>query len=103
MRFVIVFATVSLALLALAGAPVLAQDGQALYAAECAKCHGDTGQADTVVGKAMKTPPLAGTSLSGEQLGAVVGEDPKHASLKGRLSDTDLAAIAGFLPTLGGE
>ena len=37
-----------------------AADGAAVYKTNCAKCHGDTGHADTAVGKVMKVPALAG-------------------------------------------
>ena len=31
-----------------------AADGAAIFKEQCAKCHGDTGQSDTTIGKAIK-------------------------------------------------
>ena len=76
-------------------------DGKALYAAECAKCHGATGNADTAVGKAMKAASLHDPKLAGADGAAtIVGHvrsDPKHATISKKLSDADLKAIAAFV------
>ena len=84
---------------ALLGSSVaLADDGAALYAKNCAKCHGADGKADTPAGKAMKAPALAGTSLTAEQVVAKLRASAKHKSVVGKLSDADLTAIASNLP-----
>ena len=48
------------ALLLIASSAGSAADGAAIFKAQCAKCHGDTGNSDTSVGKAMKVPAMAG-------------------------------------------
>jgi mono/diheme cytochrome c family protein len=75
-------------------------DGKALYEANCAKCHGAEGAADTAVAKAMKVPPLRGiaTDPAGH-----VRESAKHKTVSDALSDADLAAIAQFVKSLGGS
>jgi mono/diheme cytochrome c family protein len=77
-------------------------DGGSVYSAQCAKCHGADGQSDTPVGKAMKAKVLAGKTWSQEKLTSVIRENTKHKSISGKVSDDDLAALATFLPTLGG-
>jgi mono/diheme cytochrome c family protein len=69
-----------------------AADGAAIYAKECARCHGADGTGDTPVGKAMKVTPLAGNSQ--EEVVAFVRSSSKHKAPSGKLSDDDLAAVA---------
>lgn len=79
-------------------------DGKALYAAECAKCHGATGAADTPVGKAMKAASLHTPKLAAaDGPAAVVNHvrtDSKHAAVSKKLADADLQAIATFVQGL---
>src|SRR5262245_28731916 len=39
-----------------------AEDGAAVFKAQCAKCHGESGQSDTPASKALKVPMLKGDS-----------------------------------------
>jgi cytochrome c len=96
--------TVAITLLLAAGSGVaLAADGAAVYKAQCAKCHGETGQADSPAAKAMKVPAIAGDAkiagLSDADLVAKIKENKKHVTLKS-LSDADLAAAAAYAKQL---
>jgi mono/diheme cytochrome c family protein len=78
--------------------PAFAADGAATYKAKCAACHGPEGQGK--VG-----PKLAGTSLSADDITAVLtkGNEAKKAPHKkpvSGLSDDDAKAVADFVKTL---
>ena len=79
-----------------------AADGAAVYKANCAKCHGATGQADSAAAKAMKVPALAGNAkiaaMSDADLAKAIAENKKHAALK--VSGDDLAAVAAYVKGL---
>jgi mono/diheme cytochrome c family protein len=75
-----------------------ADAGSDLYAANCAKCHGAPGPADTPVGKAMKVAPLVDPQWAAEDsadaLVAAFRANPKHKAMASKVSDDDLRAIA---------
>ena len=93
-----VASSVCLALLLFASGSALAADGAALYAKNCASCHGADGKADGAAAKAMNVPPVAGKSMSPDALVKYVQENAKHKAVAGKLSAEELAAIAGALP-----
>jgi len=80
-----------------------AEDGAALYQAQCAKCHGADGNADTPVAKAMKVPALVGKRHSVDPVIASLRMNPKHAGVSPKVSNEQLAELATFLGTLGGN
>jgi mono/diheme cytochrome c family protein len=88
----------ALAALAAGAMPVLAADGAAVFKAQCAKCHGETGQADTAAAKTLKVPPLAGDAkvagMSDADVVAAVKANAKHAPVLKTLSEADLGAAA---------
>ena len=90
--------SLGLGLLLLGSGSAMAADGAALYAANCASCHGADGQADSAVAKAMNVPPVAGSSLSPEEVVQKVQASDKHKAQADKLSAEELNAIAGALP-----
>jgi mono/diheme cytochrome c family protein len=96
-----------MALLFTATADAARADGKALFEANCAKCHGQTGLADTKTGKASKTPKMKGNAdLQGDDVGEIVrgsvrdAEKKKHREVAKKVSDEDLAAIATYVKLL---
>jgi mono/diheme cytochrome c family protein len=87
----------SISLVLFAGNAIAAPDGAKLYKEKCAGCHGADGKADTATAKAMKVPPLAGKGLKADDVVSKVRTNEKHKALS-KLSDEELAAIAGALP-----
>jgi len=86
------------ALAAILASPGFAADGGALFKAKCAGCHGAEGQGK--VG-----PALKGTSLSADQIAAVLtkGDDAKKAPHKkaiSGLSADDAKAVADYVKSL---
>jgi mono/diheme cytochrome c family protein len=93
--------------LVLVAAPaVSAADGAAIYKEQCAKCHGDTGKADTTIGKAMKVPPIAGDAnvqkMSASDVVARIKGNAKHPPTIKSLSDADVDAVAAYVKQLAG-
>jgi mono/diheme cytochrome c family protein len=95
------------ALLLITGSAAAAADGAALYKAQCAKCHGDTGHADTTIGKAMKVPPLVGDAniqkMSASDVAARIKGNAKHPPTVKSLSDDDMNALAAYVKELAGK
>jgi mono/diheme cytochrome c family protein len=81
-----------------APAQVLAADGAALYASDCASCHGADGKADTPMATAMKVPAVAGHDA--DSVAPYVKSSDKHKVPAGKLSDEELAAIGTYLAGL---
>jgi cytochrome c len=80
-------------------------DGAAVWKAQCAKCHGEAGAADTPAGKALKAPPLAGndkvSGMTAADLVAAIKASKTHAGLK--LADADLETAAGYAKELAAK
>lgn len=78
--------------------PSFAQDGGAVFKAKCAACHGAEGQ-----GK--MGPALKGTSLSEDQIVAVLtkgdeAKKPPHKKPVNGLSADDAKAVAAYVKSL---
>jgi len=95
------------ALLLITGSVARAADGAAIYTAQCAKCHGDTGKADTTIGKAMKVPALAGDpnvqKMTDADVAARIKGNAKHPPTIKSLSDDDVNAVAAYVKQLAGK
>ncbi len=78
-----------------APAQALAADGAALFAKNCASCHGPDAKAATPAAAAMKVPAIAGHDADG--VGSFVKSSAKHEAPAGKLSDGELQAIGAFL------
>jgi mono/diheme cytochrome c family protein len=96
------FAMVAAVALVVGNGAAFAADGAAVYKGQCAKCHGDTGKADTSTAKAMKVKPIAGDAkvagMSDADLIAQIKGNKKHAGLK--LNEADLVAVATYVKQL---
>ena len=71
-----------------------AEDGAALYKANCAMCH----KADASGNPAMKAPALKGKTA--EDVKTAIATSPKHANAKSKLTAEQLQAIGDYLKTL---
>jgi mono/diheme cytochrome c family protein len=71
-----------------------AEDGSALYKSNCAACHG----ADAAGKPAMKAPALKGKS--GDDVTKTIDSNPKHASLKKKLTAEQVKAISDYVANL---
>jgi mono/diheme cytochrome c family protein len=86
------------ALVLSAPAQALAADGAALYASDCASCHGADGKADTPMAAALKVPAIAGHDA--DSVAPHVKSSDNHKVAAGKLSDEELAAIGAYLAGL---
>jgi len=77
-------------------------EGEALYKARCAMCHGADGKGDTKAGKMVETPDLLaerpwkhGESL--EEVAKIIRDGAgKMPGAKGRLSEDQITAVARY-------
>jgi mono/diheme cytochrome c family protein len=78
--------------------------GDAVYQAECAKCHGADGSGDTPVGKAMKVSSLLDARFASPDAVAMIVKhiqtNGKHAAVKGKLSAEEIEAVAHAVQAL---
>ena len=99
-------AIVIAALAVIAPSLVRAADGAGVYKAQCAKCHGEAGKADTPIAKALKVPLLAGdakiAAAAPAEVVKMVKENPKHVSFITKLSAEDVDAAVAHVKELAG-
>jgi mono/diheme cytochrome c family protein len=73
-------------------------DPATVFKQHCAKCHGETGTADTPAGKLLKAPPLAGNAkVAGTALPDLlkaIRENEKHKAPLKKLSEAEITAGA---------
>ncbi|MEI6604743.1 MAG: cytochrome c [Verrucomicrobiota bacterium] len=84
-----------------------AEEGSAIFAKECAKCHGADGKGDTAMGKKLKIKDLTVevAKLDAAKIEATVKDGVKDGDkvrMKGfkDLSDADVKAVAKYVATL---
>lgn len=70
-----------------------AEDGAALFKANCAMCHG----ADAAGKPAMKAPAIKGKTAADVTKAMA---NPKHASVQKKVNDAQIKAIGDYLATL---
>ena len=84
-----------------------AEDGATVFKAQCAKCHGETGEADTPAGKTLKVPKLKGDAkvagMSVEDLVKAIKDNSKHKSFVTKMTDEQVSAAAGHAKQLAGK
>ena len=95
----------AMALAALTGAPATwADDGAALYAKQCAACHGPKGAADTKPAQALGIKPFAGnadvTGKSVADLKAALEANDKHKAALKALSGDQLELVLEHVKAL---
>ena len=83
-----------------------AEDGAAVFKAQCAKCHGETGEADTPAGKTLKVPKIKGDAkvagMSVDDIVKAVKANEKHKSFITKLTDEQINAAAGAAKQIAG-
>ncbi len=103
--FVLPVATAVLAIHTIAG-PLRGESGEALFRAQCARCHGDSGTACTALGRALKAAPLENDSrlarMTTAELMRVIQSDAKHRGVL-HLGNDDLREVAKFVKHLAGR
>jgi mono/diheme cytochrome c family protein len=91
----------------------LAQDGKAIYAKDCAKCHGDAGAGDGAMGQKLKDKPSDWTKGGGglkdlddakiaesiKKGGAAVGKSRAMPAYP-KLSDAEVQSVVAYVKTL---
>jgi mono/diheme cytochrome c family protein len=89
------------ALIVLGGSGSIAradEDPAAVYKDHCAKCHGDTGKADTPAGKMLKAPALAGDAkvagMAVPDLVKAIQANEKHKAPLKKLTEAQVTAGA---------
>jgi mono/diheme cytochrome c family protein len=97
-------------LLAASAVSVRAADAKALWAANCAQCHGPTGHADTKMGKTLNAKDLTDPKVQAEFTDAKATQSIKDGvkqngkttmkAFGGKLTDDDIKALVAYVRTL---
>jgi mono/diheme cytochrome c family protein len=81
-----------------------ADDPAALYKTKCAMCHGADGSGNTAMGKASKLRDLGSDEVQAQtdaQLIAITSDGKnKMPPYKGKLTDTQIKELVGYIRTL---
>lgn len=100
-------ATSAVALALAVVTPARALDGAAVYKEQCAKCHGETGKADTPVAQALKVPSLLGDAnvkkMSAKEIAQRIEANEKHPPTVKELDAAAVEAAAEYTKKLASE
>jgi mono/diheme cytochrome c family protein len=100
----IVRVTAALLVVSGVGSTGWAEEPAAVFKAHCAKCHGETGEADTPTGKMLKVPKLAGNAkvagMAVADIVKLVKENEKHKAPLKKLSEAQIEAGASGAKTV---
>lgn len=102
------FRIVVVAVVVLLVAPAAwAVDGATVYKESCAKCHGETGKADTPAAKALKVPPLQDDAkvakMTEQEVAERIKTNEKHPPTVKKLGDAEVEAAAAYAKKLAAE
>ena len=80
--------------------PIAKLDAKPLYEQKCKSCHGSDGKGDTTIGKKVDIPSLSKTKLAKAKIVSTIEKgvpDTKMKGYKGKLTDAEIDAIAGYV------
>lgn len=102
--------SIVVSLLAASAISARAADAKALWAVNCAQCHGATGHADTKMGKTLNAKDLTDPKNQAEFSDAKATQSIKEGvkqngkttmkAFAGKLSDDDVKALVAYVRTL---
>jgi len=84
--------------------PTFAADGEAVFKARCARCHGDDGRGKTKSAPPDLTDPKIQTSLTDADIVNTITNGRKGTAMiawKGKLSTEEISAVAAYVRSLG--
>jgi mono/diheme cytochrome c family protein len=98
------FLAAVVAVVALWGTVLVAQDAAGLYKAKCSACHGADGKGDTPMGKKMGLRDFASPEvqkMSDDELAAIIADGKgKMPSYKKSLKPEQIKELVGFVRSL---
>ena len=102
----ILYGTLFIGLLCLAGLPVRAQDtGEALFKAKCAMCHGPDGDGKTKMGEMLKVVDLRSPEVQKqsdvELAQAITKGKNKMPAYEGKLTKDQITKLVAYVREIG--
>lgn len=105
-----IIAILAVSVLIASGISLRAADAKALWDANCAQCHGKTGNADTKMGKTLNAKDLTDAKVQAGFTDAKATQSIKDGvkengkttmkAFGGKLSDDDVKALVAYVRTL---